>query len=127
MFISFRQHVSTTLVLRHRVFFPHTYDCKCTNRYGGFQLLHCKISSSAVSTVSDANNNSFVALLVISELRVTKTLGIYDAGCSTNSLLRTLYMRMEELNRRRSQICDVIPSDISQYLSKQLNLAFSYR
>jgi hypothetical protein len=97
-------------------------------RYGGFQVLHGKAGSSAVSAVSDANNSSFVAVLVTSELRVPNTLCIYDTGgCSINSLLRTLFMQLDVFKRRRSQICDVIYFGGSQRLCKQLNLTFSYQ
>ena len=78
------------------------------NRHGGFQVLHGKAGSSADSAVSDTNNSSFVAVLVVSELRILNMLCIYDTGCSTDSLPRKLFMQLDKFNRFRSQICDVI-------------------
>jgi len=72
------------------------------NRYGGFRVLHGKAGSCAVSVVSDTNNSNFVAVLLRREMRVRNTFCIYDTGCSTNSVLRTLFMQLYELNRCRS-------------------------
>ena len=80
-----------------REFFPPTnMVVRLWTQTAVFGYFHGKAGSCAVSAASDANNNSFVAVFVISELRVPNTLCICDTGCCTNSLLRTLFMHLDE-------------------------------